>query len=102
MKVVSKCVLIKELFARSWWVYLFCLVCFFGYTHFVSKRKHEIQTLQARFASLQKQIHTSSQIKEELYQQICSQTDPAWIELVLMKQLGVVPEGYLKIHFKKE
>lgn len=102
MRSVSKRSIIKELFARSWWVYIFCLGCFFGYTHFVGKRKNEIQALQTRFSLLQNQIRDSSQIKEELYQQICSQSDPAWIELVLMKQLGVVPDGYLKIHFKKE
>ncbi|MDE3047241.1 MAG: hypothetical protein KGI83_02705 [Verrucomicrobiota bacterium] len=41
------------------------------------------------------------QIKEDLQLRIASQNDPAWIEMVLIRELGVVPEGFLKVHFKK-
>jgi len=37
--------------------------------------------------------------REELRAQIQSQSDPAWVEMILMRELGVVPEGWLKIHF---
>jgi hypothetical protein len=37
---------------------------------------------------------------DDLSMQIASQTDPAWVELVLLREMGVVPEGYLKVHFK--
>lgn len=36
---------------------------------------------------------------EYLELKIASQEDPAWIEMILMRDLGVVPEGYLKVHF---
>ena len=39
--------------------------------------------------------------KQQLQLKIASQTDPAWIEMILMRDLGVVPEGYLKVYFKK-
>jgi hypothetical protein len=32
---------------------------------------------------------------------IASQNDPAWIEMVLLREIGVVPAGFLKVHFKK-
>lgn len=38
--------------------------------------------------------------KEQLQMKIASQIDPAWIEMILMRDLGMVPEGYLKVHFK--
>ena len=40
--------------------------------------------------------------KEDLKLQINSQKDPAWIELTLMKGLGLVPEGQLKVYFTKD
>jgi hypothetical protein len=39
--------------------------------------------------------------REDLELRIASQNDPAWIEMVLVRDLGVVPEGFLKVHFKK-
>ena len=38
--------------------------------------------------------------KGELVQVINSQNDPEWIEMTLMKVLGLVPEGCQKIVFK--
>lgn len=102
MGMFSKQFIINELFIRSWWVLTLCLACFLGYNHFVKKRNHDIFLLQERLTHLKEARDRALQEKEELSLQICSQSDPAWIELILMKQLGVVPEGYLKIHFKKE
>lgn len=31
--------------------------------------------------------------------EINSQSDPAWVELMLMKNLGLVPEGQIKVFF---
>ena len=36
-----------------------------------------------------------------LLRQINSQNDPAWIELMLMKEMGLVPEGQTKVFFTK-
>jgi len=38
---------------------------------------------------------------EDYHLRLASQSDPAWIEMILMRDLGVVPEGFLKVHFKK-
>jgi len=35
----------------------------------------------------------------ELLEEIASQEDPAWIERVLIRRLGVVPEGQTKVVF---
>ncbi len=39
---------------------------------------------------------------EDLVLQIQSQSDPAWIQLTLMKGLGLVPDGQMKIFFQPE
>jgi hypothetical protein len=39
-------------------------------------------------------------IQEKLLLTINSQSDPAWIELVLFRELGLVPEGAAKVWFK--
>jgi hypothetical protein len=36
---------------------------------------------------------------KDLEDRIASQNDPGWIEMVLIRELGVVPEGFLKVHF---
>ncbi|MCE2983850.1 MAG: hypothetical protein LW832_09830 [Parachlamydia sp.] len=50
---------------------------------------------------LQKEKRTALKRQEDLQLQINSQSDPAWIELTLMKGLGLVPEGEQKVYFQK-
>lgn len=40
--------------------------------------------------------------REDLALQIHSQSDSDWIEMVLKKRLGLVPEGQMKVYFKTE
>ena len=39
--------------------------------------------------------------QEELRLQIASQSDPAWVELLIKKQLGMVPSGQTKVYFEE-
>jgi len=87
---------------KSWWIYLICVFSFFLFDHFSSKKKVEISNLETKQLFLERQRDLSLLKKEDLHVRICSQSDPSWIEIVLMKQLGLVPDGYMKIHFKKE
>ena len=66
---------------KSWWVILFCAAV--GLVH--------LHALKNRNAALR---------EEDLQMRIASQNDPAWIEMVLMREIGVVPEGWIKVHFK--
>lgn len=58
-----------------------------------------IAELQFRLSEMNKVSLLADQEKEELSLQIASQSDPAWIEMVLLREVGVVPEGFLKVHF---
>lgn len=50
---------------------------------------------------LESERNLALELKSDLALRIQSQSDPAWVELVLMRDLGVVPEGWLKVHFEK-
>lgn len=61
-----------------------------------------LHDLSDRYSALQQQRERALQRQEELLAQIGSQADPAWIEQVLMKALGVSPEGQIKVYFQGE
>ncbi len=79
---------------------LFCLFSsFFAYRSF-HLRRAEIRELEFRVQEMDKVKTLLLLEQEDLETRIASQADPAWIEMVLMRELGVVPEGWLKIHFQ--
>jgi len=86
---------------RSWWVICFCLCVGLIHSHFIREKRGAVHHLTMKLEELEKQKWEALQKKEELELRIASQTDPAWIEMILMRDLGVVPEGFLKVHFKK-
>ena len=54
-----------------------------------------------KLEELQNEKNNLLKLQEELQLQINSQNDPEWIELTLMKNLGLVPEGQYKIYIQK-
>lgn len=82
------------------WVIGFMCLCLGSYAH-ASKRKAEISLeLQEKISQLSLTKEKALLEKNELELQINSQSDPLWVELTLMKGLGLVPEGKKKIHFQ--
>src|SRR5438309_2107107 len=80
---------------RSWWIFLFLAICYVFYSHGQQKKNLIFSELKSRLTELEYQKELALRHKEELLLQINSQSDPAWIQLILMKGLGVVPEGQL-------
>jgi hypothetical protein len=60
----------------------------------------EKETLDHQLAALMTEKEEAMKIQEKLLLTINSQSDPAWIELVLFRELGLVPEGAAKVWFK--
>src|SRR5690242_16072460 len=85
-----------------WWVVCVCLVAFCGYFHFIQGKKRQVADLSYRFEEMNRQKLLAFQERDSLRLQIESQSDPSWIEMLLMRDLGVVPEGWLKVHFTKD
>lgn len=73
-------------------------LCLFSMTA-LHKKKEEARLLSLRLEEMESQRVLLEEKREELLLALQSQTDPAWIELVLMRELGVVPENWLKVHF---
>lgn len=92
--------LYDELILHSWWMILFFLLVLFVYDKASSKRLIEKQKLEAKLSSLCEQKKLGIEKREILKRQLLSQNDPKWIELVLIKELGLVPEGQKKVVFK--
>lgn len=80
-------------------IFLFFAFSFIGYKKIVKNREKEIFSLNKKFLFLQKEKNKMEKENRILTLQIKSQKDPDWVEMVLMKELGVVPEGKRKVHF---
>lgn len=91
---------IHEVFIQSWWVILFILICFFCYEEGLRKKERDFQVLQKQYQELFQRKEVVMNIHEELVGQIRSQQDPSFIEMLLLKELGLVPEGVTKVVFK--
>ncbi len=92
----------KGVLAQNWWVAVFISVCAIVYLNSVSKKNEVLSALERRMDSLNAEKTLLLQEKEDLLLQVNSQSDPAWIQLTLMKGLGLVPEGQLKVYFHNE
>jgi hypothetical protein len=84
----------------QWWgVFLFSLSCLILYGQKARDRARKLSELSFRLQELKKEQLLVLQERDHLTQRLQSESDPAWIEMVLMKELGVVPEGWVKIRF---
>lgn len=93
--------IVEEVFLRSWWVILVLLLCFGFYEREHKKRNGISAVLNAQKNELQHKRTKALEKNEYLLMQINSLADPAWTELILIKELGLVPEGQTKIFFQK-
>lgn len=89
----------EHLLWRSWWVILFILACCMLFEHAVYPQRQEYANLSAHLEELKMQTKLALSLQSELLRQVNSESDPAWIELTLMKGLGLVPEEQTKVYF---
>lgn len=93
--------LIKSELFKSWWVFLFALLCFICYEQGIKVRDEQYRVLLSRLKKMKKEKLNALALQVELSDQVRSQENNARIEYLLMKELGVAPEGYKKIYFIK-
>ncbi len=87
---------------RSWWVLLALGGGYLLYVQGIQKKEATLQELAKKLYDLEEERGKALEEREDLLLQINSQSDPEWIQMTLMKGLGVVPEGQVKVYFKKE
>ncbi|KAF3362998.1 hypothetical protein PHSC3_000534 [Chlamydiales bacterium STE3] len=96
----------KKLSARSLfflkecaWTIAFILLCAISLEYALKARQKEYLKLQNERVSLELQLKEAFRLHADLLKELNSQNDPEWIELVLMRRLGLVPEGQQKFVF---
>lgn len=87
---------------RSWWVIAFVSLCGVFYLHGARQKNITYQEMSGRLQILEKEKALALAEQEELLLQIQSQSDPAWIEMVLKRNLGLVPGGQTKVYFHQD
>ncbi|MBS0648355.1 MAG: hypothetical protein JSS10_03910 [Verrucomicrobia bacterium] len=85
---------------RNWWVMVFIGLCALVYLHAMRQKDHSFQEMAVSLRALEKEKAEVLTQQEELLLQIHSQSDSAWVEMVLKANLGMVPEGQTKVYFK--
>ncbi len=91
-----------SIFMRSWWVIAFLFVCIILYEQGLKKRDHLYKQLTEQLLALQQEKQQVLHQQKNLQVQMSSHNDLAWIELTLMKNLGLLPEGQQKVYFYSE
>lgn len=90
---------LKELL-KSWWVLLFFLGCGILLEKALDVQRAEFAKLSLKWNHLQTEKDRLLMEQENLRAQVNSQSDPIWVELTLMRKLGLVPEGQKKVLFR--
>ncbi len=93
---------LQHFFFRFWWSILFILICYAVYVHGMQKKKETFDALKEKQTQLQAQLARNLSEQEDLRTQIDSQSDPAYRELLMMKKLGMVPDGQTKVYFHED
>lgn len=87
--------------SRFFWTILFLLACYLAYEQGMRTWSKEYSMLKKRYLEVEEEKLRLLSIQEDLLLQINSQSDPAWVELMLIKGLGLVPEGQTKVYFER-
>ncbi len=91
--------LFEQFFLQAWWVILFGILCYMVFENSVKMLKDEFSRLQEHYKELERQEKETLILQEKLKLELNSQSDPAWVELVLKKGLGLIPEEQIKVFF---
>ncbi len=90
-----------EMFRANWWMIAFLSVMGVFAWQSSQKKQLVIADLQSRLSSVVQERAIAALEHEDLLLQISGQNDPEWVELILMRRLGLVPEGQVKVYFEK-
>lgn len=91
--------ILKQEFYNSWWVGL--VLIFIGMLYIKTDRLKEekILDLTSCLSQIESEKLVAGLEKERLVDQIKSLEDPDYVEMLLIKKMGVVPEDMIKARF---
>lgn len=67
--------------------------------HALREKNRSYQEMTVKLHQLEKEKGAALKAHSDLLLQIQSQADPAWVEMVLKRNLGMVREGQVKVYF---
>ena len=94
--------LFETTITRSWWVILFFILSFAFFEQSAKVYNGEMDELSTRRENLLNEKQLAQSQNDHLRRQMASMTDRTWIELTLIKVLGLVPEGQRKVYFESD
>lgn len=90
-----------EWFRGSWWVVAITLSAYAFHLHSARTHHFERTHIEGVLSHLNERRGEAEAEQRDLEMRLQSQDDPEWIKMVLMKGLGVIPEGNIKVHFEE-
>ena len=84
-----------------WWVFAFVFLSVILYERGMEERESLYRDLYAHLNQLRIEKNAALKLQTDFRQQLNSQSDPEWIERILIRELGLVPDGYQKIYFTR-
>ncbi len=91
----------RKALVRSWWVFLFALLCYGAYDLANSRQQAERVALTQAIGESQRLCASLEQEISEMEERLTAHDDPALMEQVLMARLGLVPKGQIKAVVRK-
>jgi hypothetical protein len=92
----------SKAFSSTKWLIAIFVVCGTLYLHALRQKDLAYHQTLNQLSALEEEKQEALLQQEELRAQIESQSDPAFVEMVLKRNLGLVPEGQVKVYFRQE
>ncbi|MDN3504270.1 MAG: hypothetical protein P0S95_01685 [Rhabdochlamydiaceae bacterium] len=92
----------KPLLKEWWWVCCALMLSCAFHLHAKNQKQIAFSSLSSTLYAINAKKSIEIDLNRELKLRISSQSDPEWIKLMLMKGLGVVPNGHIKVHFDED
>ena len=92
----------SKAFSSTKWLIAIFIGCGALYLHALWQKDRAYQQTASQLSSLEQDKQEALAQQEELRAEIESQKDPAFIEMILKRNLGLVPEGQVKVYFRQE
>jgi len=84
----------------SWWLALLAAFLLIAHEKGVIDQNRRMEAVSEQLEHLQKRRDELASEQRYLQAQLTHGADPAWMERVLMKHLGLAPKGYRRVHFE--
>ena len=84
---------------RLGWFFLFLAAAALFYFYSMREKNRAYNEMVLQLNQLEKDKIEALNVRSDLILEIQSQSDPAWVEMTLKRNLGMVREGQVKVYF---